>query len=212
MKSYAENAKFHVTKSRIIDKAAGWDVMANWEAPMMKVHADIVCGNGGHILELGFGMGISANFIQEHNIESHTIIEVNPGMYAFLEHWAEDKPNVIPVKGNWYDDIPTDRKYDGIFYDCYGDMVNKRYFPTHIMQYCKPGTIITWFNNFLQAESQYDGVVKFIDSRKHVEQFDDKQNITFHPVTLEIPDSARVDWYLKGEGNTYYAPKLVVNP
>ena len=43
----------------------------------MQLHADIVCANGGHILEFGFGMGIGADLIQAHNIESHTIIEIS---------------------------------------------------------------------------------------------------------------------------------------
>lgn len=32
-------------------------IMMDWEYPLMKRHAEIVCQNGGDILELGFGMG-----------------------------------------------------------------------------------------------------------------------------------------------------------
>ena len=195
----------------IIDEATGWDVMSTWETPIMQKHADIVCANGGHILEFGFGMGISAGLIQEKDIESHTIIEINDNIYDALVEWAQDKPNVIPVKGDWYDDIPTDRKYDGIFYDGFGDMLNKRYFPTRIMQHCKEGTILTWYNNFLQNQSQYDGDVKAIKKVHEIEQFDRQERISYDTVTLEIPDEARMKWYLLGDGNTYYAPSLVVD-
>ena len=115
MKGYAYYANYTIKENSIIDESSGWDVMSTWETPIMQKHADIVCANGGHILEFGFGMGISAGLIQEKDIESHTIIEINDNIYNSLVEWAKDKPNVIPVKGDWYDDIPTDRKYDGVF-------------------------------------------------------------------------------------------------
>jgi len=211
MKGYAATANYTVKEDCIIDEATGWDVMSDWETPIMQLHADIVCANGGHILEFGFGMGISADLIQAHDIESHTIIEINDNIYDALVEWAKDKPNVIPVKGDWYDDIPIDRKYDGVFYDGFGDMLNKRFFPTRIMQHCKEGTILTWYNNFLQEQSQYDGDIKAIKTVHHIQQFERQERIEYSPVTLDIPEKARIDWYLKGDGNTYYAPKLVVD-
>ena len=44
-------------------------VMHEWETDMMKRHAEIVCENGGDILEIGFGMGISSDFIQKQDIK-----------------------------------------------------------------------------------------------------------------------------------------------
>ena len=34
--------------------------------------------------------------------------------------------------------------------------------------------------------------------------------ITYHEVEVEIPDNARIQWYLEGEGNIYYVPELIV--
>ena len=48
-------------------------VMMDWEDVVMKKSADYVCQNGGDILEIGFGMGIAANYIQANTITSHTI-------------------------------------------------------------------------------------------------------------------------------------------
>ena len=211
MKTHAQNATYTIKDDCIIDESTGWDVMSTWETPIMQLHADMVCANGGHILEFGFGMGISAGLIQEHDIESHTIIEINDGIYDRLVEWAKDKPNVIPVKGNWYDDIPTTRKYDAIFYDGFGDMINKRFFPSRIMQHCKVGTIITWYNNFLEKQSQYDGDIKKVDGHKKMEQFNRTERITYQEVELSIPERARIDWYLKGEGNVYHAPQLIID-
>ena len=52
---------------------------------------------------------------------------------------------------------------------------------------------------------------KKVDGHKKIEQFDRTERITYQQVELEIPDKARIDWYLKGEGNIYYAPQLVVD-
>ena len=95
-------------------------------------------------------------------------------------------------------------------------MLNKRYFPTRIMQHCKEGTILTWYNNLLKEESQYDGSVKTMNRTEkgvplgNLELFKSPERITYEAVSLTIPDEARVKWYLEGDGNVYYAPKLIV--
>ena len=60
------------------------NVMMDWEEPMMSASAAYVCEGGGDILEIGFGMGIAANYIQSHSIDSHTICEIHPHMMAFF--------------------------------------------------------------------------------------------------------------------------------
>ena len=78
-------------------------VMMDWEDTLMSASAVYVCENGGDILEIGFGMGISANYIQSHIITSHTIVENHPDVIPKALEWASDKPNVTIVEGNWYD-------------------------------------------------------------------------------------------------------------
>ena len=74
-------------------------IMHEWERPIMKELAKWACTNGGHIIEFGFGMGISAQYIQQHSIKSHTICEINPKVISNLKKWAHNKPNVI-IKPN----------------------------------------------------------------------------------------------------------------
>ena len=51
------------------------EVMMDWEHPLMSASAAYVTQNGGDILEIGFGMGISAGYMHSHSINSHTIVE-----------------------------------------------------------------------------------------------------------------------------------------
>ena len=46
-------------------------------------------------------MGISANYIQQQDIKSHTIIELNDEIYQNAVEWAKDKPNTKIVSGDW---------------------------------------------------------------------------------------------------------------
>jgi hypothetical protein len=51
------------------------EVMIDWETPIMELMAEEVCHNRGHVVEVGFGMGISAGFIQARQPRSYTIVE-----------------------------------------------------------------------------------------------------------------------------------------
>jgi len=91
-------------------------VMMDWEKELMKAHVDLL--PNGDILEIGFGMGISANYIQDKSVRSHTICEVNPQILEKLKDWAKDKPNVIIIEGDWIETLPKlNRTFDGIWYD-----------------------------------------------------------------------------------------------
>jgi len=96
-----------------------WFVMMSWETDLMKQHAKRVTQNRGDVLEIGFGMGISAQYIQEYGCTSHTIVELHPDILIRLQDWAKDKPNIKIIHGDWFElqDIICQNKYDGIFYD-----------------------------------------------------------------------------------------------
>ena len=102
------------------------EVMMDWEDAIMKKSADYVCENGGDILEIGFGMGIEANYIQANSINSHTIVENHPQIIEKAKAWASDKPNVTIIESDWNTVKDKRRKiclatYDGIFYDTFAD-------------------------------------------------------------------------------------------
>jgi len=101
----------------------GYQVMQKWEVPYMKELAGIATSNGGHVLELGFGLGISAGFIQQSpKIKKHTIIEAHPDVvkYAFRLYPKPLKSRRMNIlQGFWEDVTPMlkDGIFDGILFD-----------------------------------------------------------------------------------------------
>lgn len=115
-----KDAKATFTEDKL--EILGRSVMEKWEEPYMKELANIVTFNGGKILEVGFGLGISARYIQEHEIEEHIIIEGNADVFVKLEEFAQQaKHKVTPIFGLWQDvvdSLPND-SFDGILFDTF---------------------------------------------------------------------------------------------
>lgn len=143
------------SSTKIVEDSTGYEVMMQWEYPIMQKKAEWVCQNGGDIIEFGFGMGISATLIQEQNINSHTICEIHPQVLERLHEWAKDKPNVIILEGDWYDNINQMETYDGILFDTFKD--NKvRYLPQLLPQIANRGCAMTWWNNLPEEYDEFN--------------------------------------------------------
>jgi hypothetical protein len=96
-------------------------VMMEWERPLMKAHAGVICQTQGDVLNVGFGMGIIDGMIQEHSPRSHTIIEAHPAVHARMvaDGW-DKKEGVTVIFGRWEDVVGgLDRQFDGIFFDTF---------------------------------------------------------------------------------------------
>lgn len=123
-------------------------VMMEWEKPLMEAHAKAVCSFGGHILNVGFGMGLVDTAIQQYNPLSHTIIEAHPEVYKRMLQlgWGE-KENVKIIFGRWQDVFDQLDSYDGIFFDTYGEYYeDMREFHQHLPKLLKAGGIYSFFN------------------------------------------------------------------
>lgn len=131
---------------RIPKSKTGSVIMHDGELSLMHKLAEIVTLNGGDILEIGFGMHLSADAIQSNpNIKSHTIIEVHPEQYNRALIWAEDKPNVKILLGDWMELLPiSNLKFDGILHDTHLDR-NIDKFLEYIKPNCKEETIVGFF-------------------------------------------------------------------
>ena len=163
-------------------------VMMDWEDIVMKKSADYVCQNGGDILEIGFGMGIAANYIQANSINSHTIVENHPQIIEKAKAWAADKPNVIIIEDDWNTVKDRRRKiclatYDGIFYDTFGDD-NMDKFKSSLANLANAGCKVTWWNS-IASENNYYNIT----------------GVTYEAIAVNPPSNCYFNH------NTYYLPK-----
>ena len=180
-----ETLTFESNKIYYTDNSFGGDreVMMDWEDYIMSSSAAYVCEGGGDILEIGFGMGISAGYMHSHSISSHTIIENHPQIITKAQEWASGKSNVTIVSGSWYDVKDSLSTYDGIFYDTYGDE-NMSHFSSSLSSLTKSGTKATWWNNNTD-ESNYYNI----------------PNVTYISTTVDPPSNSYFN------STTYYLPK-----
>jgi len=109
---------FDEGKKEMLLSANKAQVMMEWEKPYMEACIDRL-EPSGDVLEIGFGLGYSANRIQSYNPKSHTIIECDPIVLQKLETWAQNKKNVIIVKGKWQEKLSQLGVFDEIFMDDY---------------------------------------------------------------------------------------------
>ena len=98
-----KNLTFESNKIYYTEGDVEFEVMMSWEDSLMSASAAYVCKGGGDILEIGFGMGISAGYMHSHSISSHTIIENHPEVIPKAQAWASGKSNVTIITGSWYD-------------------------------------------------------------------------------------------------------------
>lgn len=142
-----ENVILSYDEIRIPELKAGGAVMHRGETSLMRKLAEIVTKNGGDILEIGFGMHLSADGVQSNpNVTSHTIIEVHPKIYKQALIWAKNKPNTKILLGDWIYVLPTIQlKFDGVLHDTHLDP-NIPKFLDYIKPNCKEGTIVGFFD------------------------------------------------------------------
>jgi guanidinoacetate N-methyltransferase len=99
----------------------GHQVMQFWEHPVMQGLAQLATRRGGDVLEIGFGLGLSAQYIVRANIHSYTVIELHPEIAQRAREWAELQ--TVPVKvieAPWQIAISSlQKRYDGILFDTY---------------------------------------------------------------------------------------------
>lgn len=102
----------------------GNQVMMEWEKPYMEACIQAL-NPKGDVLEIGFGLGYSANAIQNHRPKSHTIIENDPVVLEQARSWAKQHPNVKIVEGSWQEQLDKLGQFDSIFFDDYSPLSKK---------------------------------------------------------------------------------------
>jgi len=167
---------------KITTNDLGDEVMMSWEDSLMSASAAYITENGGDILEIGFGMGISAGYIQSHSINSHTIVENHPEIIPKAVEWASGKSNVTIVSQSWYDVKDSIGSFDGVFYDTYGDG-DMNHFSSSLSGLTKNGTKVTWWNNETSKTNYYN-----------------IPNVTYQSISVNPPENTYFN------STTYYLP------
>lgn len=84
------------------------------------------------VLEVGFGLGISAQLIQKYlHPTYHVIVELDLGIFQYLQTFAVGKKGVHAILGDW-NTFDAKSRYDFIFFDPFD------YFPfNHSIKACR---------------------------------------------------------------------------
>ena len=160
-------------------------IMMDWEHPTMSASAAYVTEGGGDILEIGFGMGISAGYIQSHSISSHTIIEPHPQIVEKAVEWSNGKSNVTIISQSWADVTGSLGTYDGIFYDTSYDN-RHNLFSSSLSELTKTGTKFSVFNsyssetNIFNLEMNYEQIN--VTTPNSASQYFNNDNVYYMPI------------------------------
>ena len=160
-------------------------VMMSWEDSLMSASAAYITQNGGDILEIGFGMGISAGYIHSHSIDSHIIVENHPQIIPKAVEWASNKSNVTIISQSWYNVRESLGTFDGVFYDTFED-INYGDFSSSLSNWTKNGTKVTFWNTLNGEMNNHN-----IESN-------------YKQINVSAPDSA--SQYFRNGNTTYYMP------
>lgn len=174
-------------------------IMEDWQHSIMQAMAQIAARSGGDVLEIGFGLGVSASMIQEHGVRSHTIIECNESVLARFERWRAALPerSIRIVPGLWQDVIGTLGEFDSVFFHTYAldedesveYLTNSVTFAAHFFAvaaaHLRPGGVFTYLTNEIDSLSRAHQRLLF-------EHF---RSVRVQRVPLTLPDDVRDAWW-----------------
>ena len=176
------------------------EIMEDWQIPLMRAMAEVASESHGDVLEIGFGRGVSASFLQELGVSSHTIIECNRSVIERFHAWKEGYPGreIRLVEGRWQDVIDGCGSYDGIFFHTYpldeqeyiDQAVNSVTFAAHFFPaaaaHLRPGGVFTYMTNEIDSLSRNHQRLLF----QHFSSFTLR---LLHP--LDLPPDIRDTWW-----------------
>ena len=135
-------------------------MMEDWETDYMKELAEIATSKGGTILEVGYGMGISAGFIQKSNIQNHIVIEANHEVVEKANKEKYSHPFQI-IEGFWQEAVTniSNESIDGILFDTYplSELeIHKNHFEFFktAFEKLKKGGILTYYSDEISDFSE----------------------------------------------------------
>lgn len=200
-KQFVPGATMHVHhEDRSQKSLTAQEIMEDWQIPLMREMAKAIAGNGGDILEVGFGRGVSAEMIMQYPINSYTTIECNNDVIEhffqpFKEKYADKQLKLL--HGMWQDTIESLKLFDGILFHTYplnddeymqyvhGSVTFAEHFFEHASKHLKPGGAFTYFSNEIDSLSREHQHLLF----KHFSSF------SLKVVSLDMPNDVKDTWW-----------------
>jgi guanidinoacetate N-methyltransferase len=175
------------------------EIMEEWQIPLMQAMAEVITESHGHILEIGFGSGVSATMIQEQEVLSHTIIECNDSVVERYSEWKElfKGKKINLVHGLWQDTIDDLGLFDGIFFHTYPlneeeylkNVHGRATFAEHFFEtaakHLHPKGVFTYFSNEIDSLGRGHQRSLF----KHFSSF------SLKVIDLKLPDDVNDTWW-----------------
>ena len=188
-----------ISVDRTQENLSDIEIMEDWQIPIMQKMAEAVCESHGHVLEIGFGRGISSTMIQEQGVRSHTIIECNDSIVERYHQWKSgfDDRDIRLVHGLWQDTMIGLDLFDGIFFHTYplneseymeyvqGSVTFAEHFFATAAKHLQPGGAFTYFSNEINSLSRAHQRALF----QHFSSF------SLELVSLDLPSDVRDTWW-----------------
>lgn len=185
-----------ITQSSLTDQ----EIMEDWQTPLMKAMARSVTESHGDILEIGFGRGVSAEFIQKQGVRSHTVVEMN--RHSVDQHFVpwrkrHSSSDIRLVEGRWQEVLDQLGLYDGIFFHAFP--LNEEEFTRYVLEsitfaehafepmadLLRPGGSFTYLTTEINSLS-----------RRHQRRlFRHFRSISIQVEKLSIPSDTRDTWW-----------------
>jgi len=204
-KPYIQQHLTYTEDGRLMDEA-GQAVMMEWERPIMEQAAEVVCRNGGRVLNVGFGMGIIDTAIENYEIQEHWIIEPHLDVFTKMmnDGWHL-KPHVKILHGDWQWFMKYLPEFDGVYIDTWNEEIYD--FLRNSPAFLKENGILSFFNN---PRADEKGLHM---TQEHFDILNPIFNIEFETIQLEDIDGPEMQtadgrYYWHPEWKTYYCPIL----
>lgn len=179
--------KIHYTKDQngkdiLCDESGDKQVMMEWEMGYMKECIKRLQPKG-HVLEIGFGFGYSAEAIlTTPGVTEYTVIECSPEVWDRFEKFRtkyDENIKIHLVRGRWQDVLYTLGTFDSCFFDDY-DYTNKERdrFEKFEYEFMKNNAIIGTRLGYYSTCEKRIGTPAYLD-------YDTR------PYTTEIPEHCR---------------------
>ena len=175
-------------------------IMEDWQTPLMKAMARNVSHSHGDVLEIGYGRGVSAEFIQQCGVKSHTVIEANPECIEKYYHpWRakHSAADIRLVSGMWQEVLEQLELYDGVFFHTFP--MDEQEFIDYVMD------SITFAEHFFSVASSLlrpGGVFTYLTteidslSRRHQRAlFKHFSSISMHVEAVRVPIDTADSWW-----------------